>query len=117
MPDVGGQCLSGGRGTHAGAARLRHRDGAAVMSREWESWDRRECGPVDAEHSALLLPGGMCTAAQYEELMAQPALAGVRMIAVTLPGMGGAQAPSDPSIENIARMAAECAVDLGCGRS
>jgi pimeloyl-ACP methyl ester carboxylesterase len=46
--------------------------------------------------------------------MAEPALADVRMIAVTLPGMGGAPAPSDPSIENIARMAAECARDLGC---
>jgi pimeloyl-ACP methyl ester carboxylesterase len=85
------------------------------MSREWETWDRRECGPVDAGHSVLLLPGGMCTAVQYEELMAEPTLAGVRMIAVTLPGMGGAPAPADPSIENIARMAAECAADLGCG--
>jgi pimeloyl-ACP methyl ester carboxylesterase len=86
-----------------------------VTIREWEAWDRRECGPVDAERTALLLPGGMCTAVQYEEVMADPALAGVRMIAVTLPGMGGAPPPADPSIENIARMAAECAADLGCG--
>jgi pimeloyl-ACP methyl ester carboxylesterase len=84
------------------------------MSGEWTSWDRRESGPDDAKHTALLLPGGLCTAVQYEELMAEPALADVRMIAVTLPGMGGAPAPSDPSIENIARMAAQCAADLGC---
>jgi len=106
---------AGRRGAHFRAAWLRRWGGATVMSREWETWDRRECGPVHAEHSALLLPGGMCTAVQYEELMAEPALARVRMIAVTLPGMGGAPAPPDPSIENIARMAAECAVDLGCG--
>jgi len=84
------------------------------MSGEWTGWDRRETGPGDAEHAALLLPGGMCTAVQYEELMAEPALADVRMIAVTVPGMGGTPAPEDLSIENLARMAAQCAADLGC---
>jgi hypothetical protein len=49
--------------------------------------------PGDAvSRQLLLLPGGMCTAVQYEELMAEPALAGVRMIAVTVPGMGGTPA-------------------------
>jgi pimeloyl-ACP methyl ester carboxylesterase len=84
------------------------------MSQEWEAWDRRECGPVDAEHTALLLPGGLCTAVQYEELMAEPALAGVRMIAVTLPGMGGTPALPDMSVENVARLVAQCAADLDC---
>jgi pimeloyl-ACP methyl ester carboxylesterase len=84
------------------------------MSGEWTGWDRRESGPDDAEHAALLLPGGMCTAVQYEELMAEPALAGVRMIAVTVPGMGGTPAPEDLTIENFARLAAQCAADLGC---
>jgi len=87
---------------------------ATVMSGEWTGWDRRETGPGDAEHAALLLPGGMCTAVQYEELMAEPALADVRMIAVTVPGMGGTPAPEDLSIENLARLAAQCAADLGC---
>ena len=41
------------------------------MSGEWAGWDRRESGPGDAEQAALLLPGGMCTAVQYEELMAE----------------------------------------------
>ncbi len=85
-----------------------------VMSGEWTGWDRRESGRSDAEHVALLLPGGMCTAVQYEELMAEPVLAGVRMIAVTVPGMGGTPAPEDLSIENLARLAAQCAADLGC---
>jgi pimeloyl-ACP methyl ester carboxylesterase len=84
------------------------------MSGEWTQWERRESGPGDAEQTALLLPGGMCTAVQYEELMAEPALAGVRMIAVTVPGMGGTPAPADLSIENLARLAAQCAADLGC---
>jgi pimeloyl-ACP methyl ester carboxylesterase len=84
------------------------------MSDGWTGWDRRESGPDDAEHAVLLLPGGMCTAVQYEELMAEPALAGVRMIAVTVPGMGGTPAPEDLTIENFARLAAQCAADLGC---
>ena len=90
------------------------RDGAAVVSGEWTGWERRESGPGDEAQAALLLPGGMCTAVQYEELMAEPALAGVRTIAVTLPGMGGTPAPKDLSIENLARLAAQCAADLGC---
>lgn len=96
----------------AGGALARH--AAMVMSGEWEGWERRDSGRDDAEHAALLLPGGMCTAVQYEELMAEPALAGVRMTAVTMPGMGGTPAPEDLSMENLARLTAQCAADLGC---
>ena len=46
--------------------------------------------------------------------MAEPALAGVRMVAVTVPGMGGTPAPEDLSIENLTRLAAQCAAGLGC---
>jgi pimeloyl-ACP methyl ester carboxylesterase len=88
--------------------------GGVVMTGDWEAWDRVESGPPDARHTVLLLPGGLCTAIQYAELMAEPALAGVRMIAVTLPGMGGTIAPADLSIENLARMAGRCAADLAC---
>jgi pimeloyl-ACP methyl ester carboxylesterase len=62
----------------------------------------------------LLLPGGLNTARSYAELMAQPALAGVRLVAVTLPGHGGTPPPGDLSIENYARLAAELAADLDC---
>jgi len=102
-PDLG----SGYGRTYVGA-------GGVVMTGDWEGWDRLESGPPDAPHTALLLPGGLCTAVQYEELMAEPALAGVRMIAVTLPGMGGTSAPADMSVENLARLAGRCAADLGC---
>jgi hypothetical protein len=35
-------------------------------------WQLRESGPNDAEHTVLLLPGGMCSAGSYAEVMAQP---------------------------------------------
>jgi len=77
-------------------------------------WEICESGPADADRTVLLLPGGLNTARSYAELMAQPALAGVRMVAVTLPGHGGTPPPEDFSIENYARLAAEFAADLGC---
>jgi len=73
-----------------------------------------QSGPADAEQTVLLLPGGWCTAISYEELMAEPGLAGIRLVAVTLPGNGGTPAPEDLSMENYARMTAELADILGC---
>ena len=52
------------------------------------AWDIRESGPADALRTVLMLPGGMCTAMFYEELMAEPRLADVHSVAVTLPGHG-----------------------------
>ena len=77
-------------------------------------WDMIRSGPVDAEHTVLLLPGGWCTAMFYEELMAEPELAGTRLIAVTLPGNGGSAPPADLSVENYARVTAKLAAELGC---
>jgi pimeloyl-ACP methyl ester carboxylesterase len=54
-------------------------------------WQLRESGPTDAERTVLLLPGGMCSAGSYAELMAEPALARVRLVAVSLPGHAGAR--------------------------
>ena len=48
------------------------------------------------------------------ELMTEPALAGIRLVAVTLPGHGGTPPPGDFSIENYARLTAGLAADLGC---
>ena len=81
------------------------------MSFEWEIV---ESGPKSADHTVLLLPGGLNTSRSYAELMAQPALAGVRLIAVTLPGNGGTPPPEDFSIENYARLTAGVAADVGC---
>jgi pimeloyl-ACP methyl ester carboxylesterase len=76
-------------------------------------WELREAGPADAAHTALLLPGGMCSAGSFAELMAQPSLAGIRMVAATLPGQAGAPPPDDYSVENYARLASALAESVG----
>ena len=77
-------------------------------------WDTIQSGPANAERTVLLLPGGWCTAVFYAELMAEPELAGTRLVAVTLPGNGGTAAPADLSVENYARLTADLARDLDC---
>src|SRR3954447_4800940 len=72
-------------------------------------WDMVESGPAESEQTVLLLPGGMCSAASYAEVMAEPRLAGVRLVAVTLPGQAGARPLPDPSPETYARSVAELA--------
>ena len=54
-------------------------------------WELREAGPIDAEHTVLLFPGGLCGAGSFAEVMAEPALAGMRLVAATLPGHAGAR--------------------------
>src|SRR3954454_21222199 len=76
-------------------------------------WELREAGRADAKHTALLLPGGMCSAGSFAELMAEPALAEMRLVAVTLPGHAGASPPDDYSIENYARLTSELATKVG----
>jgi pimeloyl-ACP methyl ester carboxylesterase len=77
-------------------------------------WDIRESGPANAEHTALLLPGGMCSAMFYQELMAEPALAGIHLVAVTLPGHAGTRPPQDLTVENYARLIRELAANVRC---
>ena len=77
------------------------------------NWEIVESGPAGAEQTVLLLPGGMCSARSYAEVMAEPALAGVRLIAVTMPGHAGAPAPQDFSVEEYARITAELAKQRG----
>ena len=87
-----------------------------MTAASWDAstWDMVQSGPADAECTVLLLPGGWCTAVLYQELMAEPALAGIRLVAVTLPGNGGTRAPQDLSVENYTRLTAELAERLGC---
>src|SRR2546423_8606481 len=77
------------------------------------SWEIVESGPGDAERTVLLLPGGMCSARSYAEVTAESALAGTRMVAVTMPGHAGAPAPQDFSTEEYARMTADLAKQVG----
>src|SRR5437764_8782270 len=76
-------------------------------------WELREAGPADATQTVLLLPGGLCSAGSYAEVMAEPALAHLRLVAATLPGQAGAPPPDDYSVENYARLTAELAKRLG----
>src|SRR5437773_8413899 len=76
-------------------------------------WEIVESGPGDAERTVLLLPGGMCSARSYAEVMAESALAGTRSIAVTMPGHAGAPAPQDFSTEAYAQITAELAQNVG----
>jgi pimeloyl-ACP methyl ester carboxylesterase len=77
------------------------------------SWDLLHSGPTAAEHTVLLIPGSLATAAFYAELMAEPSLSDIRLVAATLPGQGGTQPAGAPSIENYARLTGELAADLG----
>ena len=76
-------------------------------------WEIVESGPAGAEQTVLLLPGGMCSARSYAEVMAEPTLAGTRMLAVTMPGHAGAPPPKDFSTEAYARITAELAKSAG----
>jgi pimeloyl-ACP methyl ester carboxylesterase len=76
-------------------------------------WELRESGPNRAEHTVLLLPGGMCGAGSYADVMVEPDLAGMRLVAATLPGHAGAPPPDDYSIENYGRLTAELATTVG----
>ncbi|MCX5243024.1 alpha/beta hydrolase [Streptomyces prunicolor] len=71
-----------------------------------ESWDVRRAGPADAAHRVLMIPGGMCTAEFYAEVMAEPALAELELTAVTMPGFGATKAPADVTMDNYARLMA-----------
>jgi pimeloyl-ACP methyl ester carboxylesterase len=76
-------------------------------------WELRQGGPVDAERTVLLLPGGMCGAGSFAEVMAEPRLATMRLVAATLPGHAGAPPPDDYSVENYARFTSELATEVG----
>src|SRR5829696_1555159 len=76
-------------------------------------WQLRESGPTDAERTVLLLPGGMCSAGSYAEVMSQSALAQTHLVAATLPGQAGAPSPNDYGVEDYARHVTELATRVG----
>ena len=87
-----------------------------MSPRTHNGWAVHESGPADAEHAALLLPGGLCTAAFYDDVLADPRLteAPVRFVATTVPGFGGTTPLADLRFESYCAAAAELATDLGC---
>jgi pimeloyl-ACP methyl ester carboxylesterase len=86
------------------------------VSREHLGWVLRESGPESADHAVLLLPGALCTAAFYDDLLAQPSMrkTSIRFIATTIPGFGGTAPPADLSMESYSSVASRLASDLSC---
>jgi pimeloyl-ACP methyl ester carboxylesterase len=84
-------------------------------SREHLGWVLHEFGPDDADRTVLLLPGALCTAAFYDDLLAEPTIrdAPVRFVSTTLPGFGGTVPLGDVSVEGYAKVASRLAADLG----
>src|SRR5436190_18960178 len=79
-------------------------DLVTIRGREEEGWELREAGDPDASTAALLLPGGLCSAAFYDEVLGYAALArpDIRLVAATPPGFAGRPAPRDLSVESFA---------------
>jgi pimeloyl-ACP methyl ester carboxylesterase len=77
-----------------------------------QAWELVQSGPPDAPRTVLLLPGGMCSARSYAEVMAEPALADFRLVAATMPGHAGAPPPQDFGAEYYASTTAELAKDV-----
>jgi pimeloyl-ACP methyl ester carboxylesterase len=55
----------------------------------------------------------MCSAGPFAEVMAEPALSGMRLVAATMPGQAGAPPPDDYSVENYARLTSELVEQVG----
>lgn len=87
-----------------------------MAGREHLGWILQESGPEGAANTVLLLPGALCSAAFYDDLIAEQRVkeASIRFVATTLPGFGGTPAPDDVSMENYARVAGTIAAELGC---
>ncbi|WP_329222742.1 alpha/beta hydrolase [Streptomyces sp. NBC_01485] len=79
-----------------------------------ERRDVRRAGASNASHRVLMIPGALCTTEFYADVMAEPAVAGLGMVAATQPGFGRTEAPEDVSMENYARLMAEFAAESGC---
>ncbi|MGQ4388806.1 alpha/beta fold hydrolase [Streptomyces sp. SAS_270] len=79
-----------------------------------DPWEVLTAGSPDADRSVLLLPGGACAARSFNLVMADPALAGARLVATTMPGNAGAPPSKDVSIPALARQAGELAKTHDC---
>lgn len=88
------------------------RSESSVLAMSYQ-WETVQAGPADAERTVLLLPGGMCSARSYAEVMAEPLLAGIRLVAATMPGHAGAPPLQDYSHATYAQHTAELVKKVG----
>jgi pimeloyl-ACP methyl ester carboxylesterase len=79
-------------------------------------WTFREAG--EGPRSVLLLPGALCTGAFYDDVLADPSLAGagLHLVAATPPGFGGNPVPHgfDMGIDSYAALVERQAERLDC---
>ena len=78
-----------------------------------QEWDVCESNSVGAVQTVLLLPGGMCTAGMFAEVMDALVEPPVRAVAATLPGFGRTPHPEDLTLENYAALAGALATEIG----
>jgi pimeloyl-ACP methyl ester carboxylesterase len=88
----------------------------STAGREQLGWVVHESRPEGAEHTVLLLPGALASAAFYDDLIAEERVkeSSIGFVGTTLPGFSGTPAPDDVSMESYARGAATIAAELGC---
>jgi len=86
-----------------------------AATREHGGWVLHESGPESGDHTVLLLPGALCTAAFYDDLLAEPSIskAPIRFVATTVPGFGGTTPPEDMSMESYSKLAGQLASEIG----
>ena len=104
--------------TPPGVASGQLEQGASEIStnENQDGWDLHTSGPADADHTVLLIPGGICTAAFFDDLVKEPALnqVSIRFVAVTLPGFGDTQPLEEPTMDNAVKLLSNLASDMGC---
>jgi len=76
-------------------------------------WPLHKSGSVHAAHTVLLLPGGLCTAAFYDDVMKALDGSDVRCVALTLPGFGGTPPTRELTTESHAAFASAVADRVG----
>jgi len=64
-----------------------------ITRRQHDGWDLVDSGSPEAEHTMLLLPGALATAAFFEDLMAQPKMSESRVRSL----FDGGEGPRMPS--------------------
>ena len=87
-----------------------------TATREHLGWVLHESGPAGADHTVLLIPGGLGTAAFLDDVLAEPGLvdASIRFVATTVPGFGDTAPLDDLRMEHYAALGGQLARDLGC---
>ena len=86
-------------------------------AKKHDGWELHESGPTDADHAVLLLPGALCSAVFFEDLIKEPRLRGasIRLVATALPGFGRTEHRlSTTSASKLRHPRRHACVELGC---